>query len=203
MRQSAVDPSLPRRLFGAPFFGLPIILGAPRMSFISSGGKPPRAHVPMSESGWGAPTPEFRQHHDIAQPEISPQRRHAAWTIASRFLSLHPDEATISAAERWYSDWVYGLEGVRDQEKNSKVDGQSTYGLTDARLDALSRLTSVRESIGSFNVRLLYWCLVEDKDWTEVGKRIGCEYRTARKYTRKALAELVAHYVEADRALRR
>lgn len=137
------------------------------------------------------PTPEFRRHHDVAPPRIDRQVRIERWSITSRFIRLNPDDATIAAAERFYRDFAIAF-GVR--ERSAVAGASRSGGITDARVIAAHNLRGVREAIGGVATWLVTACCVWDMTWTDIGHVLQCDREIAPKYTRAALAALVAYY---------
>lgn len=154
---------------------------------------------PPATAVLSGPTPEFRRHHAVTEPEIGRKRFQEAWSVRSRFLALVPDSQTVIAATRWRKDFDVA-QGVREGRSLERVDcdNGTTDGIGTAQIDAASRLRAVKADIGRNYSLLLLWCLVLDQEWQISAQKLGCEYRYAQTLTEQALAALVKHYQALD-----
>jgi hypothetical protein len=59
------------------------------------------------------------------------------------------------------------------------------------QLVAASRLQAAVEALGEDRTRLLFWVLVDDLSWVELGARIGLSDETVKDRRAEALAALV------------
>lgn len=166
------------------------------MSVVRSG-RPPRAPVLASASG---PTPEFRLHHDVLAPTIDRKVRREAWVVSSRFARLNPDEATQAAADRFYRDAAIAS-GAREPRATVRVDdGGRTDGISDSQVIAQANLRDAKNSLGEFAYALVYWCIVEDRSWTDTAHQYRWDRETARENTRLCIQALVEYYALRDNA---
>lgn len=58
------------------------------------------------------------------------------------------------------------------------------------RVKALERLRRVRDKLGPADYALIWWIAAEDRPWTEVGRRLACTERTAKKRAAAAIGRL-------------
>jgi hypothetical protein len=156
--------------------------------------------APRSSSG---PTPEFRRHHRVLEPEISAAAFMPAWRVRSRLDRLLLDGAISvvqwRAAIAYRDTWEAAHRGGMTSNVASLEAGVISKGRHrrpvepgTARLDAIERLKRIEQHLSPIVVRLVASCVLEDLGWAQVGRRFGCTPKTARSWVVAAVRALAA-----------
>jgi hypothetical protein len=149
------------------------------------------------------PTPELQRHHQVMVPEISERRFHPAWRIKSRLDRLLADQ--LIAPKTWLAAVEYrrlheiahrgavrstiDLIGTGRRPQRSGQAPRPEY--TEGQLAAVRRLATIREALGAVAVGLIEACVVADMSWCALGRRLGIDHKTTKKWTVTALNGLV------------
>jgi hypothetical protein len=141
-----------------------------------------------------APSEAYRQHHDVAAPQVDARAFRQGWRVSTRLEALL-DEGAIEPI-----DFEAALAFRRDWDAANGVRGRSlmTFGgggrgrdsSAVDRLGALARLRRIAEALGAFDVRLIEQCAVLDQSWALTGRQHAVADTTARRWTILALLRL-------------
>jgi len=146
------------------------------------------------------PSEAYRQHHDVAAPQIDASAFRQGWRVSTRLDALlaegaiEPSDYEAAAALR--RDWE-AASGVRARPLMSfgARGGPGGSGGGIDRLAALARLRRLGDTLGRFDLRLLEQCVVLDQSWALTGRQHGVADTTARRWTIAALRRLGAAWI--------
>jgi len=100
------------------------------------------------------------------------------------------DVSTFQAAQQFRADWQRACHcvGAAIAPNTRPIDAPraDTY-------DAAHRLRDLILNIGEHDVGLIVHVAVHEWNWCQLGRKIGCERHTARKWTMKALRRLAEY----------
>jgi hypothetical protein len=149
-----------------------------------------------------APTAE-RWHHDaLAPPQIDNAHFRPFWRVCDRIEKLcaagliTPHELRAAQAFRLLHERAQaGPGGLRAADLTAVGAGKHCRRpmatMTEAQAEALARLRRIREALGAL-CALLEMAMVEEMPWAALGRRLGIDHRTARKWVAAATAALAA-----------
>jgi hypothetical protein len=144
-----------------------------------------------------APTPHYRQHHEVEPPRVDDTEFRPAWRKHDHVRALR-DAGEISdyeyacalafrrAAERvlaaaWPPPLWLGTIGRR---------GRAEQAALNSRLDQIAIVRLVHHALGGFACGLLEACLIHDFTWEYLAGCLGVDPRTARAWTVLAIKAL-------------
>ena len=148
-----------------------------------------------------APSAEFRQHHQVIEPEISNRRYHPAWRVRSRLDRL------VLAGDIDRAMWLAALayrelhaRAHRGSLQAGTIDGTGRDGYragsrlerSESQLDALKRLAAFRQALGEIAIALIEALIIEDLSWRALSRRFKRDPRTTRSWTLVTLRGLAA-----------
>ena len=117
------------------------------------------------------------------------------------------DDSHVAAAERWYRDWVMGVEGAVDPGVSRTGKAPDIHAAMLSRVAASARCTDVRRSLGCAAEQRLRMIVLEELSFSEVGRRLMPGDQNGRKkvaaQTAFLLELLAEHYQSRDGAQRR
>ena len=117
------------------------------------------------------------------------------------------DDSHVAAAERWYRDWVMGVEGAADPSVRRSGKAPDVHAAMLARVAACGRCKDVRRSLGSAAEVRLRLIVLEELSFSEVGRRLMPGDLNGRKevaaQTAFLLELLAEHYHVRDGEARR
>ncbi len=154
----------------------------------------PRTPSPPSN----APTPEYRQHHNVEAPRIDGQAFQPAWRIRTRVAVLAERGAIgrseLEAASRWQR-WVEVVSRVAVQSWERPVDcsHRPDDGVGDPKLLAADNLKAAATALGQQRSYLLMWSVVGDEAWSQIARRLGVSDKTVVLRVIEALAALASY----------
>jgi hypothetical protein len=155
-----------------------------------------------SAAASASPTREFRQHHQVLEPEVSKRHFRTAFRVHSKLEELYADSRISLAEYRAGMAFRTTLEmlaraGLRTsawngiaRDKHCGVQGGLTP--TEAQRHALARLRVIGNALGPSALELLVAHLVDDASWLALGRMLRIDRRRARRQTIKALKALAA-----------
>ncbi len=152
---------------------------------------------------------------DIELLATSERRQHAAeivttngvqqvlGALASLQRTGEISDCHVEAANRWYRDWIMGIEGAHDpfSERSGKAPDAHVRMLS--RVAACGRCSDVRRSLGQRAEDRLRLILLEELSFSEIGRRLlpgdGNARRKIAAQTVLLLEMLADHYASRDR----
>jgi hypothetical protein len=143
------------------------------------------------------PSPFLRQHHGLEAPAIDWGTWRPYWRVRTRLDRLLADGAITprqwGAASRLRSAFEAAQAGIMPIHRLHGGPRRRAAGPPSThRADALARLAELRIDLGSVALGLLEACLVEDRSWASLGRRLGIDPKTARAWTIAAIHALAA-----------
>lgn len=143
------------------------------------------------------PSKFFTQHHAVEAPVIDDVEFRQHWRVCTRLDQLFHDRA-ISFAE-WRAGQAFRTIAERVLATSWPAPNWDTgnsgrgfdAGLV-ARHAAITRLHELHDDLGGFAIDLLEMHIVDDLDWTELGRRQGVHAKTARRWTIITLGALAS-----------
>lgn len=156
-----------------------------------------RAPVPPAVAT-NQPTPAYRQHHDVAAPQVDATAFRQGWRVCSRLDSLlevgRIDRESWDAAHAWRR-WAETVTPFGRQSWDVRVDVSVVPNDTGMliRTTAATKLREVAAALGELRVRILEAVLVKDLPWTELGKLLRLSDKAARDWAVEALEALADH----------
>ena len=156
------------------------------------------AALPSSSS----PTPEFRRHHAVEPPRVDASEFRQGWRVKTGLDGL------LAAGAITPREWcaAVAFRGMHEKAMRSAVR-VSKWGAvytdphcrqprpeqTEAELDAVKQVRTVKAALGDVLFRLLEWSVIADLPWAEIARRLGgIDCRTARKWAAASIAALAA-----------
>ena len=138
-----------------------------------------------------APSPYYRQHHQVEAPSIDERHFRPAWRVLTRLDGLLAAGA-ITAAE-WHAAADFrdmaelalggaASRSVLSSARATRYDASPTTDRLVARLDARSWLDEVTSAIGIVACALIQACVVDELSWAAIGRRFGVDPKTARAW---------------------
>jgi hypothetical protein len=116
-------------------------------------------------------------------------------------------EVHVTAAFRWYKDYVLGVVGARDPESQSSGSQPDIHAAMLARVDAIARCRHVRHSLGACAEHRLHLLLVDDLSFSAMAIDLNMDSVNGRKKVAAQMAflleQLAELYHSADTARRR
>jgi hypothetical protein len=143
------------------------------------------------------PSPYLHQHHTLDPPAIDALAFRTYWSIRSRLCQLLLDgaiswqayhagvafrtAAEIVLSETWRTQWA------------AERRHPGRFGVSvGRRVDAATKLRTIRHALGDRNFNLLHLHLVDDLSWSKLGRRYHVHAKTIRNWTIAALNALEA-----------
>lgn len=155
----------------------------------------------ISSAPSNRPSAHFRQHHDVDSPAVD-QRRffRTHWSVRSQVQKLFETEAISlpewqaalrlrRLVERAFGAQLRCCDLYRPFGATRTVD--RTAGL-DHKLGVIAALRNIEQALGPATYDLLVLAVVEDQCAAELGRRLGCDRKTARGRVIRALQALAA-----------
>lgn len=149
-------------------------------------------------------SPLRRQHATEVQVVEGISRVHGPLAALRRSGDI--DDSHVAAAERWYRDWVMGVEGAADPGVARTGKAPDIHAAMLSRVAASGRCTDVRRHLGSSAERRLRMVVLEELSFSEVGRRLMPGDPNARKKVAAQTAfllELLAEHYEVRDSARR
>jgi hypothetical protein len=145
-----------------------------------------------------APTPQFRQHHQVETPRVDSTAFRQGWLVATRLDQLLETGAINReawGAARTWRRWVETTAPIRAQAWDVRVDRSLAANDTAMlhRVAAATRLRACAEALGPLRCRLLELHVTRDASWREIAARAGVSDKTARSLLIEALEALADH----------
>jgi hypothetical protein len=143
------------------------------------------------------PSEAYRQHHDVAAPQVDARAFRQGWRVATRLDALVVEGAIepwdYEAAQKFRRDWDAAI-GQRAPSLMTLrgAGGAGRDGGAIDRLGAATRLRRIADELGRFEFRLLEQCVVLDQSWALTGRQHQVADTTARRWTINALRRLGA-----------
>ncbi len=117
------------------------------------------------------------------------------------------DDSHVAAAERWYRDWVMGVEGATDPSVRRSGKAADVHAAMLTRVAACARCRDVRRSLGQAAELRLRLIVLDELSFSEVGRRLMPGDLNGRKkvaaQTAFLLELLAEHYHVRDGDARR
>jgi hypothetical protein len=142
------------------------------------------------------PTAAYRQHFAVVPPRIDAVAYRPYWTVRTRVDRLLLD-GTITLRE-WRAAVAFRaalFATLAASWPARRLDGGTGYGtpgrMIEVRLDAFARLRRVRHHLGGFAAGLIEVFLIDNENWSEIGRRLGVDPKTAKMWTVASLRALV------------
>jgi hypothetical protein len=150
------------------------------------------------------PTPEFRAHHDVEDPRVDGRTFRQAWLVRTRLDQLRADgritPAEWHAAADYRATWATARELVGIEPGMVRIAGSSTPDeAMIARLDAVTKLRTVEDAIGTTAARLLVASVVHDLAWATIARHCRKDPHTVRDWTVLAIRALARAWEGATR----
>ncbi len=149
-------------------------------------------------------TPERRRHANEIVFIDGAQRVQGA--LAGLRRSGEIDDSHVAAAERWYRDWVMGVERASDPAIRRSGKAADAHSGMLARVAALARCGDVRRCLGTRAETRLRMIVLEELSFSEAGRRLMPGDVNSRKkiaaQTVLLLEMLAEHYHTHDQARR-
>lgn len=142
----------------------------------------------------------YRQHHELDAPEVDGQTFRPFWRRRSRIDTLLADSAIApivwraAVAYRMLAEHSTAVAwGAREtmDDGHSRIVPLTGQSVVD-RLAARHRLEWIRRRLGSFGTRMINQVVIEDLPWSELGRRLAVDPKTARSWSITALQLLPA-----------
>jgi hypothetical protein len=155
---------------------------------------PPRAALPPAVTT-AAPSLQFRQHHDVTVPQVDSTAFRQGWRVATRLDGLleagRIDREQWDTAQEW-ARWceLIGLSHVQRWDVRQDAPCHPSDLPMLRRVQAATKLRACVEALGGLRVRLLECCVVHDLSWSELGRRMRLDPKTATARTVEALIAL-------------
>jgi hypothetical protein len=146
-----------------------------------------------------APSPEYRQHHQVDPPHIGRSEFRPAWRVRTQLDTLlvrgfiGRDE--YLAGDRFRALWHHAFGSLTPSSlrrmTEALIDG--TRALREPRVPvaAIGRVVELEQRLGKPTFNLLVCLLVLDLPWVELAKRCRLHRTTAKQHAVNALGELV------------
>ena len=142
------------------------------------------------------PNAHFRQHHNVAAPRVDESHFHPAWRVRTRLdmlldrraITLREWRAAVEYRVLW--ETAFGDLLATPQWTAHRGRGRPTDHYIAERLDALRALSGARKRLGAGAWGLLEACVIDDLSWSEIGRCLGVDHKTARAWTIIAIKEL-------------
>ena len=118
------------------------------------------------------PAPAYRQHHDVAAPQVDSTAFRQGWRVCSRLDSLLEAGAITrdawDAAHTWRR-WVEKTTPLRSQPWDVRVDRSLTTNdsVMLHRVTAATKLRGAAQALGELRMRLLELHVIRDASWRE------------------------------------
>jgi hypothetical protein len=156
-------------------------------------GPPPAATIiPLSNT----PTPEVRSHHDIEAPRVDERHFRPSWRVRTRLAGLYENErispAALSAGLAWRG-WAERIGRMRASSFAVRVSrGLLPDTPNPPQAIAAAQLQASAVALGPARTRLLFWHLVDDLSWRQLGAKLHLDGKTALVRTVESLEALAA-----------
>jgi hypothetical protein len=143
------------------------------------------------------PTPQFQQHHTVETPQVDATAFRQGWRVMTRLDSLleagRIDREAWDAACLWRR-WVERTTPLPEQAWDVRVDRSliPDDAAALARVQTAAKLRGVADALGPLRVRLLQFCMMDDRSWREIGDRLRIDSKTAQTWTVAAILALSA-----------
>ena len=155
------------------------------------------------KSGLCAPPERLRHATEISVVDGVQQ---IVGALASLRRSGEIDDCHVAAANRWYRDWVMGVEGASDPSTRRSGQAADAHARMLTRVAACARCTEVRRCLGAIAENRLRMIVLDELSFSEVGRRLMPGDVNSRKkvaaQTVLLLDMLAEHYASGDRAKR-
>ena len=172
---------------------------------------PARDREGLAVNNDDGPTPEMRQHAEVATRHLKASgggKGHQRVTRLERLrIAERISPSEYDAGERLHDDWAFGVQGIHERSLERVESSGTPGGMTDAQLAALGRYQAARAALvemsgGRKAGELVQWVACEDVPWSTVARKLGVEAETAQGWACTALAALAEHYAVVDGARR-
>ena len=162
----------------------------------------PRAITASIPQDVTLPTQELAGHHDIAERRIPNRPNSRAWKVQTNIEKLwiteRIDNAEYHACVRFYEDWSFGMHGCSPGLSDRVSESYSAAGMTDGRVDAVSRINRVYAASSREARIMLDACICDDVSFRECGRRLGVDHHQAAKAMVRTAKFLSDHYKAED-----
>jgi hypothetical protein len=159
---------------------------------------PAAAPLPTS-----APSPEYRRHHQVLDPRIDDHVFRPGWRVQhrldklllSRALTLAEWRAAVAfrnRVERTFGSLLRCPDPARAVGGKTTSSPRGRSAATDHHLDDLAAVRQIEQHLGPRAYTLLTWAVVDDLSCRELGRRLGCDHKTARVRTIAAIKALAS-----------
>ena len=135
-----------------------------------------------------------------------------AFRVASSLYLLHRSRkiggAEVAAAERWYRDWITGIEGARDPDQ-ARSSGADQHSAMLARVAAATRCRAIRAALGLCGEIRLRLLMVEQLSFTAMARQLAArgeepiDRNAMSAQTQFLLRQLAERYAAMDADRRR
>ena len=151
------------------------------------------------------PSPEFRRHHDVAEPRVDGRHFRQAWIVRTRLDQLLAAEritrGEFQAASEYRAAWAIvlrlGSTGDLGRVRSSTPADPHRGAL--ARVAAAERIVLAEAAIGSLARDLCRACIILDQHWLELARRCHRDPRTVRDWTALAIRGLAGAWEGSTR----
>ncbi len=113
------------------------------------------------------------------------------------------DDSHVSAADRWYRDYVLGVEGARDPDSARSGKARDFHAGMLSRVAACARYRGVREALGFCSEVRLRLLLLDELSFSAiVGKLMPTDVNGRKKVAAQMvflLEQLTEHYANLDK----
>ena len=155
--------------------------------------------VALSSSN--APSTEYRQHHQVDAPRVDAREFRPGWRVKTGLDGLR-DKGLITGREyRRAVEFRRTYEAAHKGAMSSATWNRAFVDrrcrrtpapeMTERQAAALARLVEIRAALGAL-YPLLLLVVIADASWCEIGRRVGIDPRTARRWGAAAIAALAA-----------
>jgi hypothetical protein len=157
----------------------------------------PPADSPVRIASTTGPSPEYRRHFHVDEPEINATRFQPAWRVKTHLAALaergHIGRAELEAGLAWRR-WCETLGRQRTQSWVMRVDGsRDGVDMTENELAAATRLRAAAQALGPDRAALLCALILDDCRWPVICAVAGVkDPKTAKDRCAEALAALAA-----------
>ena len=146
-----------------------------------------------------APSIEYRRHHQVEAPAVDQREYRPGWRVKTSLDGLLAAGAITPRQYRIALDFRAAHErAMRGAVRVSRwgavyVDsgcrGSPAAEISERQADALDLVRRVEVVLGSLYT-LLVWLVVDEFCWTEIGRRLSVDRRTAKTWCAGAVAAL-------------
>jgi hypothetical protein len=139
----------------------------------------------LAQSPSSAPVPAYRQHHDVAAPQVDAHAFRQGWRVTARLDALL--ESGRITREAWdaaciWRRWVETVAPSHVQRWDTHID--ASLAPNDAwmlmSVNAAAKLRQASDALGALRVKILESVVVKDLAWVELARFMRVSDKTAR-----------------------